>query len=479
MPYDLHTDGENNYTRSTENNIKNDDMKQLAFTFAIMTVATFTCCNFSNTDKSKEKERETNAPVLTAAESDPRVMGWMQGFPPAEEKTIYSADGSYFTFPALRYSVNHMREFFPTRDVPVSDNFRYTVETDIDNNIENISFLPWDSNEEITLRQSLDTNYVDGLIIMHKGKIVYETYSGGLTKDGLHAAMSVSKSFTGTLGAILVSEGVLDPEKKVTHYVPELSKSGFEDATVRQVMDMTTALQYSEDYSNPNAEVWAYSASGNVFRGADYKGPKNYYEYLKTVKKIAGAEHGEAFGYRTINTELLGWIISRASGKNIAELVSERIWKPLGAHHNGYYQLDPSGITFAGGGFNLNLRDMTMFGEMMRCNGKLNGKQIIPEKAVEDIRTGGSNPESQERFARGGYDKLKGWSYRNMWWITNNSHGAFMARGVYGQAIYIDPVAEMVIARFASNHLASNTHNDPFSIPAYESVAKYLMNKDK
>lgn len=456
-------------------------MKQLAFTFVTTTAVLLmlACCNTSETGEEKEKLREENAPVLTAAESDPLVMGWMQGFPPTEDRTLNSADGSYFTFPALRYSVNHMREFFPTRDVPTSDNFRYTVETDIDDNIESISFLPWDSDEEITLRQSLDTNYVDGLIIMHKGKIVYETYSGGLTQDGLHAAMSVSKSFTGTLGAILAAEGALDPEKKVTHYVPELSGSGFGDATVRQVMDMTTALQYSEDYSNPDAEIWAYSASGNVFRSADYKGPKNYYEYLKTVKKIAGAKHGEAFGYRTINTELLGWIISRVTGKNIAELVSERIWKPLGAHHNGYYQLSTSGITFAGGGFNLNLRDMAMFGEMMRCNGRLGGKQVIPEKAVEDIRTGGSNPESQVRFARGGYDKLKGWSYRDMWWITNNSHGAFMARGVYGQAIYVDPVAEMVIARFASNHLASNTHNDPYSIPAYEAVAEYLMNKVK
>lgn len=458
-------------------------MKQSAIIFASMTAAVMmlACCNSSDAGKDNGKEIvcEAGAPVLSAAESDPRVMGWMQGFPPAQDRTLNSADGSYFTFPALRYSVNHMREFFPTRDVPASDDFRYNVETDIDANIENVMFLPWGSDKEITLRQSLDTNYVDGMIVMHKGKIVYETYSGGLTPDGLHAAMSVSKSFTGTLGAILVSEGIIDPEQKVIHYIPELSESGFKDATVRQVMDMTTALQYSEDYSNPDAEIWAYSASGNVFRGTDYKGPKNYYEYLKTVKKISGMEHGEAFGYRTINTELLGWIISRVTGKNIAELVSERIWKPLGAHYNGYYQLGTSGITFAGGGFNLNLRDMAMFGEMMRCNGKLGGKQVIPEKAVEDIRTGGSNPESQARFARGGYDKLKGWSYRDMWWITNNSHGAFMARGVYGQAIYIDPVAEMVIARFASNYLASNTRNDPFSIPAYEALAEYLMSKNE
>ena len=119
-----------------------------------------------------------------------------------------------------------------------------------------------------------------------------------------------------------------------------------------------------------------------------------------------------------------------------------------------------------------------MFGEMMRNGGKLNGKQIIPEKAAKDIASGGSSTEYKAAFAKGGeYPKLDGWSYHNMWWITNNPHGAYMARGVHGQAIYIDPAAEMVIARFASTYLASNKYIDPLSIPAYEAVADYLMKK--
>lgn len=435
-------------------------------------IALLSGCNGKTEQKEASQTPQTH---LTAEESDPIKMGWMQGFPPEEAKTLHSADGSYFEFPALRYSVNHMREFYPTRDVPTSDDYRYHVETELDTDIEKVKFTPWGADREMTFSESLDANYADGIIIMHKGRIVYEKYFGGLTPSGQHAAMSVSKSFTGTLGAILVSEGVIDPEKLVTDYIPEMKGSGYEGATVRQVMDMTTAIKYSEDYDDPNAEVWQYSASGNVFRGPDYKGPKNYYEYLPTVKKLDGVEHGEAFGYKTVNTELLGWIISRATGKGIAQLVSERIWKPLGAHYNGYYQIDPSGIAFAGGGFNLNLRDMAMFGEMIRCGGKLGGRQVIPQEAALDIARGGSTPESQAAFAKSGYTKLKGWSYRDMWWITNNAHGAFMARGVYGQAIYIDPAAEMVIARFASNYQASNTYNDPYSLPAYEAVAEYLM----
>lgn len=413
----------------------------------------------------------------TAQQTVPDSMGWMKGFPPSQEKTLHASDGSFFEFPALRYSVNHMREFFPTRNVSAGSGKKYQLKTKLDLAIGYVTFTPWDSDKKMTFEESLGANYTDGIIVMHKGKIVYEKYPAGLKPDGLHAAMSVSKSFTGTIASILVADGKLDPSKKVAEYIPELNDSGFADATVQEVMDMTTAIKYSEDYNDPNAEIWAYSAAGNVFRPSDYKGPQNYYEYLATVKKLPDTEHGEAFGYRTVNTELLAWICSRVTGQGLADMVSEMIWKPLGAHYDGYYQVDPSGIAFAGGGFDLNLRDMAAFGEMMRNSGKLNGKQIIPAAAVKDIATGGSSEEYKAAFAKGGYPKLQGWSYHNMWWITNNSHGAYMARGVHGQAIYIDPAAQMVIARFASTYYASNKYIDPLSIPAYEAVAEYLIKK--
>ena len=415
---------------------------------------------------------------LDAKSSDPRVMGWMQGFPPQKDKILRAADGSFFTFPGLRYSVNHMQEFSPTRTVPASKEKLYKASVKYDSAIDNLTFIPWNSERPMTIKDSLDANYTDGIIVMHKGKIIYEKYPAGLKQDGIHAAMSVSKSFAGTIASILVAQGKLDSSKMVTDYIPELSDSGFSDATVKDVMDMRTAIQYSEDYTNPNAEVWAYSAAGNVFRPASYTGPKDYYEYLKTVKKTGGKQHGKEFGYKTVNTELLGWIISRATGKELAELVSEEIWKPMGAHYDGYYITDPSGKTSAGGGFNLNLRDLAMFGEMLRNGGKFNGTQVIPLAAVEDIAKGGSNAEYKQAFAAGKeYPALKDWSYHNMWWITNNSHGAYMARGVHGQALYIDPAAKMVIARFASSYLSSNKYIDPLSIPAYEAIADYLIKK--
>ena len=408
-----------------------------------------------------------------AKESDPNTMGWMQGFPPPADKTLSAADGSFFVFPALRYSVTHMREFMPTREVRAAKEKYFTFKTRIDDAIDSVTFMPTGESTPMTWAESLEKNYTDGIIVVHKGKIVYEKYAGSLKPDGLHAAMSVSKSFTGTLGAILIAEGVIDETKLVGEYVPELKQSAFGDATVRQVLDMTTSIQYSEDYNDPNAEVWKFTAAGNPFRPADYNGPRNYYEYLATVQKIPGQEHGEKFGYRTINTDVMGWIISRVTGKSITELLSEKIWVPMGAKYDGYYQLDPSGIAFAGGGFNLNLRDMAAFGEMLRNGGKVGRKQIIPAAAVQDIANGGDKAV----FARGDHPELVGWSYRSMWWNTGNADGAYCARGVHGQTIYIDPAAQMVMARFGSHPMAANKYNDPWSLPAYQAVADYLMKK--
>lgn len=410
---------------------------------------------------------------LSARQSDPKEIGWMRGFPPSREKTISARDGSFFRFPALRYSVCHMRTFMPTTEVSPARYQRYHFKSEPDRNIDALTFVPSGSSKSMTWEESLYENYTDGIIILHKGKIVYERYFGELKPHGVHAAMSVSKTLTGTLGALLVAEGVLDEQKRASDYVPALKNSAFGDATIRQILDMTTGLKYSEDYSDPKAEIWAFSAAGNPFaQPQSDDAPRNYYEYLMTVQKEG--MHGQTFGYKTVNTDVMGWIISTVTGKPIPQLLSERVWQPLGTHVEGYYQIDGSGIAFAGGGFSGNMRDMAMFGEMVRQMGRFNGKQILPAQVVQDIMNGGN----KEAFARSSHGShLKGWSYRNMWWVLHNEHGAFTARGVHGQAIYIDPKAEMVIVRFASHPEAKNTKNDPTSLPAYHAVAKYLMSK--
>ena len=409
-----------------------------------------------------------------AAASDPAQLGWMVGAPPPADRTVRFDDGSYFEFPAMRWSVSNFRQLMPTvnvsRGLGAPTVFPRTLRKDIDT----LRFTPLGANQPMTWEASLAASYTDGIVVLHRGRIVYERYFGVLRDDGQHAAMSVTKSVVGTLGAALVAEGRIDPDKTVAHYVPELAASGFGNATLRQVLDMTTGLKYSEDYADPNAEVWAHASAGSPLpKPKDYTGPRSYFEFLQTVQPQG--QHGDAFGYRTINTDVLGWVIARVTGRSVSQLLSERIWRRLGAEQDAYFTVDSIGTPFAGGGLNTGLRDLARFGEMLRNNGRFNGQQILPKAVVDDIRSGGD----KAAFAKAGYALLPGWSYRNMWWVTHNPHGAFMARGVHGQRIYVDPKAEMVVVRYASHPVASNSANDPVTLPAFEALGRLLASQPR
>jgi CubicO group peptidase (beta-lactamase class C family) len=379
----------------------------------------------------------------------------------------------YFSFPKLRWTVCHLREFLPTEQISRGIGAPIPLEYDLEETaIDALTFKPLGSDQVMTWKESLSANYTDGMLILHKGKIVYERYLGCLEETGKHGAMSMTKSLTGLLAEILVAEGKLDDAALVSSIIPELSDSAFGDATVRQVMDMTTALAYSEDYSDPNADIWKYSAAASPLpKQSGYDGPDGYFEYLQTVQPKG--THGEAFSYKTINTDALGWIISRVSGMAVTELLSERIWSRMGAEQDGYMTIDGKGTPFAGGGLSAGLRDLGRIGQIMLNEGEINGQRLFPSQAVASIRSGGS----KEAFAKAGYKSLEGGSYRGMWWLFHNANGAFAARGVHGQTIYVDPTVDMVIVRFASYPTAKNAKIDPTSLPAYQAVAEYLLSR--
>ncbi len=235
-------------------------------------------------------------------------------------------------------------------------------------------------------------------------------------------------------------------------------------------MDMRIGVAYSEDYADPNAGIWEHARAGGSFpRPPGYAGAKSYFEFLRTLKKEG--EHGRDFFYKTVNTDVLGWIVRRVSGQSYGQLLSERFWQPLGCEEDAALLVDSEGTEFAGGGLNAALRDMARFGEMMRCEGTFNGRRVVAQAVVEDIRFKGS----VEAFRRAGPPTLPGGAYRSMWWVHHNAHGAFSARGIHGQAIYVDPKAEVVVARFASHPLAANVNFDPTSLPAYQALAEFLV----
>lgn len=406
------------------------------------------------------------------ADTDPVKMGWMQGSPPPPEKRVLFRDGSHYQFPQIRWSFAHIQELMPTATIKRGQGPVSALPKALRDDLDTVTFMPLGRSEAMTWAQAFEAVYGDAVVILHKGWIVYERYNGTMGPDQPHIAFSVTKSYFGTLAEMLIAEGKLDENALVSRYIPELATSGFGDATVRQVLDMTTGLAYSEDYTDPNADIAKFSlAVGFAPAPPGYAGPRAAYDYLPTVPKMGA--HGDGFTYKSVNTEVLGWMIARVTGKRPQEVLSERIWSKMGMEHDAQITVDAAGSPFTAGGLNLTVRDMARFGEAMRLNGRFNGQQIIPSSVVAKVRAGAS----KEDFAKAGYTTLSGWSYKSQWWVSHNEHGAYAARGVHGQVIYIDPKAEMVIARFASNPQASNLRFDDISLPAYQAIAERLMAK--
>jgi CubicO group peptidase (beta-lactamase class C family) len=400
-------------------------------------------------------------------EIDPKR--WMQGFPPAPDVWVRFDRPGAAQFPQLRWAVNHYREMVPTKTVCRAAEPVPLPRAVSQARLDDIAFTAM-TGEATTWADAFAAIHTDGLCVLHRGRIVYERYWGGCEAHRPHIVFSVTKSFVGLLAQMLVHEGALDESARVPHYLPEMSGTAYDTATIRDVMDMRIGVKYSENYADPAAEVWDYGrAGGMMVRAKDYAGPETLYEFLTAL--VQDGPHGEAFAYKTVSTEVLAWIIKRIEGKDLSAILSERIWSRIGTEEDAYFAIDIAGTEVGGGGLNATLRDLARFGEMMRNGGTAGGHQIVPQAVIDDIRFNGS----PEAFAPAGYVTLPGWSYRNMWWISNNAHGAYMARGIYGQNVYIDPKAEMVIARLGSHSIAANTATDPLVLPAYQAAAEALM----
>jgi CubicO group peptidase (beta-lactamase class C family) len=167
------------------------------------------------------------------------------------------------------------------------------------------------------------------------------------------------------------------------------------------------------------------------------------------LRQISASEarHGHAFNYLSPNSDLLGWVCERAGNDSLATLLSDLIWRPIGANHCASITLDNFGSPRAAGGFGCTLRDMARFGECMRLSGVAAGRQIIPRDWVEDIRENGDH----DAWNRGSMpDWLPSGCYRSQWWITNDEQGSYFAAGIYGQWVYIDPKSAVVVVKQAS-----------------------------
>lgn len=392
----------------------------------------------------------------------------MVGFPPRPAGLVTHQNQLYG--PYNRWSFQHELQLNHTADVWRGDE-----------PVARLEYAPFDidrvtyrnrAGTQFTFRDMVDMSYTDGIVVLHQGKIIYEAYLNGMQPHSLHAWASGSKSMTGTLAAALAHEGGLDVDAVVADYLPELGKSGFGDATVRQVMDMTTAVWFSDGDVDPVSENLTYSmALGWKAKPADYIGPDSVYEFLPTMNKVG--EHGTRFAYLTPNTDVLAWIMKRALNRSLADIMHERIWSRLGVERDAFWIVGPSAAETAGSGLLTTLRDKARFGQMLLQQGRFNGQQIVPAFAVKDIEQGGD----RDAFARGpaASPMNQGSSYHHQWWMTHNEHGAYYALGYGGQMLYIDPSVQLVIAKFSSYPTPTPAGNEFYSMmAAFPALANVL-----
>ncbi len=400
----------------------------------------------------------------TAAE-----LGLMRGFPPERERLV--THDNQLLAPYNRWSfqnelpLNHVADVW--RGSGPAAGFEY--------DLRDLSTVRYQNRAgtSFTFDEMVEMSYTDGIVVLHEGKIIYERYLNGMQPHSLHAWASCSKSLTGALAALLMHEGHFDPSAQVSTYLPELKDSGFGDATVREVLDMTTGIRFREEEFDPVSENYAYSVAMG-WRGwpADYSGPLSAYDFLPTVQK--GQPHGQVFTYLTPNSDVLAWMMMRALNQSLSEIMRERIWEKLGAERDAFWIVGPMAFETSGSGLLTTLRDMARFGQMLLQKGQYNRQQILPVEVVQEIEQGG-DPQAFARGPTAGPTNA-GWSYHDQWWLTNNPHGAYLGLGYGGQMIYIDPAAQMVIAKFSSYPTPTPAGNEFYSaFGAFPALAERLM----
>ena len=240
-------------------------------------------------------------------------------------------------------------------------------------------------------------------MVIHDGAIVFEHYAGGMTAATRHLCQSVSKSMTSALAGALAAAGRFGVDALVTDYVGELAGTVWEGCTVQHLLDMTAGVSFDEsDYDDMDSEAWrGFRALGWLERLPDDPSPAEYVAGLRRQ-----AEHGAEFEYRSICTDVLGWCLERATGRPMAELFSEYIWKPLGAAHEGDFILGPGGFPLADGGFCVTLHDLALFGLLYLQEGEIDGHRVLPREWVRRLRT--TDPRLVETYARAYPDEADG-----------------------------------------------------------------------
>ncbi|MBF7073344.1 serine hydrolase [Glaciecola sp. MH2013] len=268
---------------------------------------------------------------------------------------------------------------------------------------------------------------IAGLVVLHKGKRVFEKYGLDFDKDGKWTSFSVAKSFTSTLVGAAIKDGYIKSlQDSVSDYIPDMQGSAYDDVTIEQLLTMTSGVKWDENYSDPNSDVNKFNFS---------KGDAGVDSTVSYMRKLERAvKPGEKWLYSTGETNLIGVLVSQSTGKTLSAYLSEKIWQHIGAEQDASWILGPSGHEISGCCIQATTRDFASFGQFILDGAVVNGESIVPQGWFEKATV------TQVSFSSD--SNSNGYAYQ--WWTSADS--SFQGKGIFGQGIFIDPKRELVIA---------------------------------
>jgi CubicO group peptidase (beta-lactamase class C family) len=366
----------------------------------------------------------------------------MEGSPPPAEWRLPRLD--WDRPPWNRWAFQRVRQILPT--APIRRGAHVSPLPDATGRLDDLAFVGPDG--PTTFGAMLDATYTDGMFVWKDGRTLHESYHNGMDRRSVHLLQSVSKSITAAAGASLIAEGRLDPAAPVTDVLPELTRTAWKGATLQHVMDMTSGVRFDETYHHRDSDVGKmdYAAGWKPApEGEDVSDwPTCIWEQMLGLS-VAEAEHGARFNYRSIETDVLAHAMERVTGQRLPQIISDRLWAPLGCEEDAEITVDSAGYGLACGGISASLRDMARFGIALLNDGMIEGRQVIPRAFIQDTRHGAHglfDDESRITLPNG--------TYRNQFWVEDSRLGRIMCRGVFGQMVYVAPDAGLAAVKLST-----------------------------
>lgn len=380
----------------------------------------------------------------TAAASSSNPTGLMSGTPPFDRDRLVTLE-NWQLAPGNRWGFQHVRELVPSARIKSGGGSVWSMPRE-ERDVMGVTFVI--DGVHSTIGQHLEDSQTDGFLVLHRGRLVAEHYFNEMEPDTPHVLMSVSKSITAAVCGCIVGRDLLDVDAPITELVPELKGTALAGATARHLLDMRGGVLFDENYDNPFADVRVYEQIYLMRPRTDPELPTDATTYFGSLR--ADGEHGGPFRYSSILTDVLAWVLERATDTRFHELVSRELWSPMGAEFDAEVTLDASGNAMADGGISATLRDLGRFGMQYLTNDTSGRPKVVPEKWVADTVRGAPDGPTAFRalFDEPGFPA--GAHYRSCWWVRDSGAPYLHASGIYGQNVFVHGPSETVVVKLSS-----------------------------